>query len=438
MRPSGTPNGPKNYKTFFQARDSFIEKLDKVKKEPNAQNVEDLITCMEKVSVQLTGIDNLDLSAVENDRNVIHMLIDQPEEPIVTKFFQSKNLKANYEKRGLGFILRTLRAHYDQRCITTLLSPPSPRPIDDTIPVEAMCSRVKEDLGIQDNFIFSTEKICNNIKKCAGNQTPHPYGDSDGTSAKDACTKDNRCDVVKALPMMGALMWYKISAFIAKSFCSNSLGRPEKSALKTNLEEIEKMATLIIAYGSTFYWSDFFNKALKVKAFSNLDNAMSLVEERKNAFGYVSIACIDLQADDMCAVGGIHKAFQSLKKIKHDRLHPPPTRNLRLYSRIDHAKMIEIQRDSLTNITLLGNIHELNNNLQTSVKGISKYFDGLAKYDQSIADADVTFLADKLKEFDGQATQLSAKVEKDIKDAMKALLVTQAAQVIEESIIPET
>ncbi|XP_078374111.1 uncharacterized protein LOC144657630 [Oculina patagonica] len=429
------PKWAKKLQDALQARDSFVEKLDKVKKEPNAQNVENLITILEKVSSQLTGIDNLDLAAVENDRKLLKALIDQPEEPIVTKFFQSKNLKANYEKRGLGFMLRTLRAHYDQRCIATLFSPPTPIPIDDTIPVTAMCSRVKEDLGKQDNPIFTTEKICNNVKQCTGAQTPYPYGDSDGTSTKDACTKDNHCDVEKGLPMMGALLWYKISAFIAKSFCSNSLGRPEKSALKTNLEEIERMASLTIAYGSTFYWGDFFRKAEKENAFSNLDSAMSLVEERKNAIGHVSIACIDLQADDMCAVGSIYKAFQSLKKIKLDRLNPPQTRNLRLYSRIDHQKMLDIQTKALTNINLLAKMDKLDKNLKASVKGISNYFDGLARYDQHIADADVTFLADKLKEFDGKAATLCKKVEKDIKDAMTALLVTQAAQVIEESTI---
>ena len=430
------PKWAKRLQNVLLARDSYIDKLDKVEKESSVQNVEELITTMEKLSPQLSGIDNLDLSTVETDRTLLQQLLEQPEEPIVTKFFQSKNLKENYDKRGLGFILRTLRAHYDYGCITTLLSAPRSKPVDSSIPVDAMCSPIKEDLEKQENFIFSTEKICINIKQCAGTQTTHPYGDSDGTNTKDACTKDNRCDVAKALPMMGALLWYKISSFIVKSFCSNSLGRPGKSALKTHLEEIEKMANLIMAYGSTFYWKDFFkNKAVKVNAYSNLASAMSLVEERENALGYVSLACIDLQAKDMCAVGSIFKAFESLKKIKQDRINPPPTRNLRLYSKIDHAKMLELKADALKHIELLGTIRKLDNNLQTAVKGISKYFYGLAKYDEAIAQADVTFLRDKLKEFDDKAETLSAKMESDIKDAMTALLVTQAAQVIEESTI---
>ena len=77
------------------------------------KNVEGLLDVLGNVSAQLTGIDNLNLSTVETDPILLQGLLQQPEEPIVTKFFDSKNLKANYDKRGLGFILRTLRAHYD-------------------------------------------------------------------------------------------------------------------------------------------------------------------------------------------------------------------------------------------------------------------------------------------------------------------------------------
>ena len=205
-----------------------------------------------------------------------------------------------------------------------------------------MCSPIKQDLEKQDNFIFSTDKICNNIKKCAGAQTPHPYGDSDGTTTKDACTKDNGGDVAKALPMMGTLLWYKISAFIAKSFCSNSLGKPEKSVLTTDFKEIESMANLVMAYEVLFFWGDFFRKAAKEKAFSNLNNAMSLVEERKNAINFVSLACIDLQAEDMCAVGSIFKAFEpsSLELILHRR---------RIY---DYIRELIMQKSSRSRRTL--------------------------------------------------------------------------------------
>ena len=108
-----------------------------------------------------------------------------------------------------------------------------------------------------------------------------------------------------------------------------------------------------MAYGSTFYWKDFFTTAVFVNAFSNLEKAMELVQKRENALGFVSLACSELQAEDMCDVGSIHKEYQSLKKIKNDLLNPPQTRNLRLYSKIDHAKMIELKQNALKHIELL-------------------------------------------------------------------------------------
>ena len=429
------PNWAKKLLEVLKVRDSYVANLQDVKKSMDSKKIEDLISVLKSVPGQLKGIDNLDLSIVETNKNILREIFKEPEEPIVTKFFASKKLKRNYETRGLGFILRTMRASYDYRCLLVLLSPPPKKPSQKSLPIETMCSRVKEDVGKQDTFVFSTAKICKSVKQCSGVETAFPYGDTDGTNAKDACTKDNKCDIEKAIPMMGALLWYKISDFIAKSFCSNSLGQPDETAILRRLEDIQNMAHLIMAYGSTFYWKDFFTTAVFVNAFSNLEKAMELVQKRENALGFVSLACSELQAEDMCDVGSIHKEYQSLKKLKNDLLNPPQTRNLRLYSKIDHAKMIELKQNALKHIELLGNIRKLDENLRAAVKGISNYFKGLAEYDQGIAQADVTFLSDKLKEFDKQATTLSEKLEKDVKAAMTALLVTQAAQVIEESTI---
>ena len=430
------PKWAKKLNEVLQVRDSYIGKLENLAKVTTAKNVEEFIAVMEKVSSRLTGVDNLNLAGVEKDRAMLKQLIDQPEEPKVTKFFRSKNLSTSYAERGLGFILRTLRAHYDYQCIKILLSPPQSKPADGPIPINIMCSRVKEDLGKQNRHIFSTDKICKNVKQCAGAKTPHPYGDSSGTSAKDACKPDNGCDVAKALPMMGALLWYKISNFIAQSFCSNSLTRPGlKSALKTDLKEIDKMADLIMAYASTFYWKGFFREAVQKRAYSNLANAMSIVKKREKSMGFVSLACIELKAKELCNVGSIYKFFVSLKKIQKDRRNPEPTRNLRFLAKINHAKMIELKKNALKHIALLGTIRNLNDNLRTAVAGIAKYFRGLAKYDQGIAQADVNFISKKLKQFDTQATTLSKKVESDIKGVLKALITAQTLQVVEESTI---
>ena len=432
------PQWAKKLQEVLQARDESVPVFEKLKREGNAAQAEKLISILEQLPSHLEGIDKLNVSAIEEDRSLLgdlKKLLDEPEIPVVSKFFKSKSLQTNYRERGLGFILRTLRAHYDYRCIATLLSPSQGPPESVAIPIETMCSRVKEDLDKQDAYTFSTDKICKNVKLCSGSETPHPYGDSDGTNVQDACVDDNKCDVATAIPMMGALLWYKVSTFIARSFCSNSLSRPDKSSLEADLKEIDRMGQLILAYSSTLYWDDFFRKAVEVRAFSSLPDAMALVEERKNAMSYVSLTCIDLQAEDMCTVGSISKLFQSLKKLKLDRDNPPATRNLRLYSRIDNQEMIKLQTQTLQHIELLGNIRNLDENLQTAVEGISGYFKGLAEYDQGIAQADVTFLKDKLKEFDTRAGTLSEKLDGDVKGAMIALVTAQALQVIEESTI---
>ncbi|XP_022784758.1 uncharacterized protein LOC111325252 isoform X1 [Stylophora pistillata] len=432
------PQWARKLQEVLQAREEIVSAFEKYKEEGNAAQAEKLISTLEQLPSRLKGIDNLNIAAIEEDRNLLGNLkkvLDEPVIPPVSKFFKSKTLQTNYRDRGLGFILKTLRAHYDYHCIATLLGPSPSQPTNVAIPIETLCSRVKEDLDKQDAYVFSSEKICKNVKSCSGSETPHPYGDSDGTNVQDACADGNKCNVATAIPMMGALLWYKTSSFIARSFCSNSLSRPDKSSLEADLKAIERMGQLILGYSSTLYWNDFFQKAVRVRAFSSLPDAMALVEERKNAISYVSLACIDLQAEDMCTVGSISKLFQSLKKIKLDRGNPPATRNLRLYSRIDNQEMISLQTQTLQHIELLGNIRSLDENLQTAVKGISGYFKGLAEYDQGIAQADVTFLSDKLKEFDTRAGTLSEKLDKDVKDAMKALITAQALQIAEESLI---
>ena len=427
------PRWAKKLVEALKARDSYICKLNNLKKETTAPNAEAFISMLENVSSRLTGIDNLNLKSVERNGELLQTILNQPEEPIVTQFFRSKKLETDYAERGLGFIFKTLRAHYDYQCIQILLSPPQTTP--NSIPTGTICSRINEDIGSPNRFTFSTDKICKNVKQCSGAKTPYPYGDSNGTSAEDACTKGNKCDVAKALPMMGALLWYKISAFIAQSLCSNSLGRLEKATLQTEFKEIERMAELMMAYSSIFLWKEFFNEAVRARAYSNLANAMSLVKKREKAMGFVSLACVELQANDVCTIGSIYKFYESLKKIKNDRVSPPSTRNLRLHSKVDHGKMIELRKNALKHINLLGNIRSVDENLSTAVEGISKYFRGLATYDQRIAEADVTFLKQKLNEFDKAAAAQSKKVEKDVKDVMKALATALVIQAAEEMFI---
>lgn len=355
---------------------------------------------------------------------------------MVKTLFRSNTLESHYKERGLGFILKTFRGYHSLRCIQAIISGQKLGEGYD-IPIEAMCSRLKEDIIEETtDHVLSTAKICQSVKQCSGSTTPFPYGDNtDGTDIKVACTEDNKCDVGKALPLMSALLWYKISDFMARSLCHNSLPEFKKSSLTTKYEEIKTMATLMVSYTSTLHWNGFFREAASQRAYFNLEIAMSLINKRITSMEFTSLACIKLEATDMCTLGDIYKLYGSLLKLKKNILSPGMTKNLRQFTKVDHSKMLQLKTSALKHLNLLGEVRSVDENLKTSVKGISKYFYGLAKFDEDIAKADVTFISDKLSEFRKKSDEISKKVEKDIKNAMAAMVTVLAGQLVEESVI---
>lgn len=419
----------------LNARDSVIEKIENFVEEINTQTIEELIDILETFSSELKDLDNFDASTLEQSGTLVKEIQDRAKSPIVSNLFHSKNLETHYLARGLGFMLKVFKGYHDVSCIQKILSPPQPFR-GYYLPVAQMCAHVKEELGRQDEYTFSTDKICKNVNQCSGAETPHPYDDEDGTTAQDACTAENNaCDIAKALPMMGSLLWYKVSSLIAHSVCRGHLGEPEASVITTEHEDIKAMARMMMGYTSALHWNDFFNKALATRAYSNLESAMALVQERRRSVKYAAEACLELDSSDMCTVGDIFKLYESLKKLRADRQEPPKTRNLRLHSTVDHAKMVELKKEALQHIELLGNIESLDHNLEAVVTGISGYFLGLAKYDQGIAEQDVAFIKGKLDEFEEKASSLSTKVQEDVRAVMIAANTALAAQLAEEIII---
>ena len=428
------PKWAKKLNDVLQVRDSLIEKIETLKKRPlTDQNVEGFITFLENFSSQFNGIDNLDFTKVENNRKLLMQLLNQPEEPKVKKYFRSKNLTVNYTERGLGFVLKTLKGYYDYQCVQMVLSPPQTRVAERPVPFEAICTPVNEDLRGHHTSNFSIAKICINAEKCTGEKTPHPFGDRTGTSTKNACKADNSCDVLNAIPMMGALLWYKISDFIARSFCSNSLtARPFKNALKTDLKEIDTMINLMIAYSSTLNWNTFFDRAIQKNAFSNLTRAMSMFGKRGKSLEIVSFACSKLKANtDVCTVGNIYPIYVSLKKLKKDRTKPHRIRDLRVFSNINHQKMLKLQRNDLAQMNIIGNMKRNDKNLR---KKLSTYFREVANYDKGIAQADVNFISKKLKQFNNSAASLTKKVGNDMKDVLQATKTALDIQVADKTI----
>ena len=419
----------------LNARDSVIEKIQNFVEENNSQTIEELIDILEEFSSKLKDLDNFDASTLEQSSALAEEIYDHARSPIVSNLFHSKNLETHYLTRGLGYMLKVFKGYHDMSCIQKIVSPPQPFR-GYYLPLEQMCVHVKEDIRNKDEYTFSTDKICKNVNQCSGVETPHPYADTDGTSVQEACIEEsNACDISKALPMMGSLLWYKVSALIAHSVCRNHLGEPDASVIATEYDDIETMAGLMMGYTSALHWNDFFNKALATRAYSNLESAMALVQERQRSVKYAAQACLELDSSDMCTVGDIFKLHESLRKLRSDRQEPPKTRNLRLHSTVDHSKMVELKKDALQHIELLGNIESLDHNLEAVVTGISGYFLGLAKYDQGIAEQDVAFIKGKLDEFEEKAISLSTKVQEDVRAVMIAGNTALAAQLVEEIVI---
>ena len=433
---NGDSQWAKKLLDVIKARDAMMKPFISLSEEITTPDMENVIATLLKVSSQINGLDNLNINTVEKEPTLVKKLFDQPEEPMVKVLFRSNTLESHYKERGLGFMLKTFRGYHSLRCIQAIISGQKLGEGYD-IPIEAMCSRLKEDIIEETtDHVLSTAKICQSVKQCSGSTTPFPYGDNtDGTDIKVACTEDNKCDVGKALPLMSALLWYKISDFMARSLCHNSLPEFKKSSLTTKYEEIKTMATLMVSYTSTLHWNGFFREAASQRAYSNLETAMSLINKRITSMEFTSLACIKLEATDMCTLGDIYKLYGSLLKLKKNILSPGMTKNLRQFTKVDHSKMLQLKTSALKHLNLLGEIRSVDENLQASVKGISKYFYGLAKFDEDIAKADVTFISDKLSEFRKKSDEISKKVEKDIQNAMAAMVTVLAGQLVEESVI---
>lgn len=433
---NGDSKWAKKLLDVIKARDAMMKPFISLSEEITTPNMENVIATLQKVSSQINGLDNLNINTVEKEPTLVKKLFDQAEEPMVKTLFRSNTLESHYKQRGLGFMLKTFRGYHSLRCIQAIISGQKLGEGYD-IPIEAMCSRLKEDIIEETtDHVLSTAKICQSVKQCSGSTTPFPYGDNtDGTDIKVACTEDNKCDVGKALPLMSALLWYKISNFMARSLCHNSLPEFKKSSLTTKYEEIKTMATLMVSYTSTLHWNGFFREAASQRAYSNLETAMSLINKRITSMEFTSLACIKLEATDMCTLGDIYKLYGSLLKLKKNILSPGMTKNLRQFTKVDHSKMLQLKTSALKHLNLLGEIRSVDENLQASVKGISKYFYGLAKFDEDIAKADVTFISDKLSEFRKKSDEISKKVEKDIQNAMAAMVTVLAGQLVEESVI---
>lgn len=416
----------------LKARDSVISTLRNMRRGVTVEKMRRVMESLDELPTKIEGLDNLDVSMIETDITLMGNLLKHTDRPEGRKLFRSDNLENDYN-RELAQMIKAFKGYHNFRCIQALYS--SPESLQGfNFPIEYMCFKVQDKVSRPNTYTFSTDKICHTVKRCTGRERPYPYdSDEDATSVQDACLGDgNHCDVEEALPMMGSLLWYRVSKFMARSLCRDNLKQPDKSILSQEFSEIQEMVRMVMAFASTINWDLFFAEAINRRAYSNLEVALGLVTEYEKSFSSSPVACYKLEADDVCIYSDINKEYQSVRKTQQLRLHPGETRNLRPFERVNHAKMVELKRRALDHIDVLGNIKSVDENLGEATAGIKSYLRGLAEYDQGIADQDVAFLSGKLTDFESRADDLSEKLEQNVRNTLIAANTILALQLTDE------
>ncbi|XP_068713477.1 uncharacterized protein [Montipora capricornis] len=282
--------------------------------------------------------------------------------------------------------------------------------------------------------------ICSSIQECSS--TRFPYGSS-SFDVTDACKSDGKCDVERAFPMMAGVYWHALNAFIVKRLCLDNcigvLGDMSRCLDFETYERLQEELKILLAYTSAIpayfnnWWNNFFQRAVASRAFSNLDTAMTMIEEKKTDFERTSHMCHFIEFTKACPYADIYKEFIFLKKVQGYRVNPGLVKDLRLHSRVNHKIMVGLQRDTLRHIELLGTIQLLDDNLRASVSGISSYFSSLASYDEGIANADVAFIQGELDKYETALRNVEQSLKDQFTTAMALMQATALANLVEEA-----
>ena len=280
-----------------------------------------------------------------------------------------------------------------------------------SFPLGRVCANIPQDETLR----ISIDDVCSTATKCAGALEPHPYGDQHDTSLQAACNDDNQCDVKEALRMMVALLWYKVTDWIVQRLCIKQCQQGEchldsnYDAILREIQRLKGFINILPVYDRNMRTDLFQTMAVQQKAYSNVDEAISILEKMRytDYLKTSSISCNELDHPNSCPLTDIYKEFICIKTLRKNRLERRKTHDLRFYKNVNSAKLIELHRDSLNHFELLENIQSLDQNLRTHVKGISAYFHG-------IANADVMFIQGELDKFDVAFAALAKRVKTDL------------------------
>lgn len=285
---------------------------------------------------------------------------------------------------------------------------------------------------------LSVKDVCPTRYKCA----PSIFNSSD-----NACGQNNECDINKAIPLMIGVFFYKVSFAVFNRFCREKCTDGGCKLTTEDFSSITKQVELMKAFKSLppddpFATNKFFQTAISKQAYYEIAAAMEIIGKNEQHFKKIelniaSFACEENISQPACHVARVYPHYLLLKKMKEKRLdpgHTGDTRDLTLYQNVDHAKIIELKKETIKHNELLSAVNQLDKNLETQVRGIASYFKGVASFDQDIADADVIFIKDKLEEFDGEYKRLKTKVNSDMRDIKNLTLGLVITELVENTV----
>ncbi|XP_068713476.1 uncharacterized protein [Montipora foliosa] len=358
-------------------------------------------------------------------------LLRELELPRVLALFTSESLQ-NYYEQTVAALVPKMKQRIDAFMESSEPNDTFVFPWSEICPTSRSAYEVEKEISITD--------ICSSTQNCSSTQFPYGSSRFDVTVA---CTSDNKCDLERALPMMVGVYWYALSAFIVKQFCYYSCIRVLGGRGCSNFESYERLveeAKLLMDYTSALpayfnsVWNvNFLQRAVASNAFSNLDTAMTMIEEKRRDFDRIPHMCHAIKFTKACHYADIYKEFIFIKKVQNYRMNPGLVKDLRLHSRVNHAIMVELQRDTIRHIELLGTIQRLDDNLRASVSGISSYFSSLANYDEGIANADVAFIQGELDKYETATAKVETRLKEEFSTAMDYMLATALGNFIEQA-----
>ncbi len=267
--PYAGPDWPTAIREALEHRDSYLESIRTIKDAHTTENIRASVLLLQPVPSMLVDFHKTNFKEVKPHDDPAARNLFRKIDQIFTKIqvrdlYRSPAFENDYRRTGLGFVLAKFKNIFDMGCLYKLISPPA-TPRDIEIPLQKICA----GLTVPNTDYAPIDDICTDFDTCV----PSDSGD-------DACASDNKCDLIKALPKFAALIWYKISNYLAQVICGTFNDKEEDRTLA--YENIQRDVRHVMSYMMNTEWDDFFRNAVQSGGFTTLPRLMELVGERKD------------------------------------------------------------------------------------------------------------------------------------------------------------